>query len=112
MIGTDPYATAPVDTDKFGANWTSLETLASQLRGDRIARGTNVVRRIQISLKSQLHLKTVLPRRLSSDGPTNLRRNRPAHRMRLKAKVGAWFVVLQHGPRAAVSSAAHSVVVG
>ena len=43
MIGTDPYATAPVDTDKFGANWTSLETLASQLRGDRIARGTNVV---------------------------------------------------------------------
>jgi len=43
VIEADPYATAPVDTDKFGANWTGLETLASQLRGDRTARGTNVV---------------------------------------------------------------------
>ena len=43
VIETDPYATAPVDTDKFGANWTALETLAGQLRGDRTTRGTNVV---------------------------------------------------------------------
>jgi hypothetical protein len=41
VIETDPYATA--DTDKFGANWTGLETLAGQLRGDRTARGTSVV---------------------------------------------------------------------
>ena len=38
VIETDPYATGPVDTDKFGANWTDLETLASQLRGDCTAR--------------------------------------------------------------------------
>jgi hypothetical protein len=43
VIDTDPYATAPVDTDQFGANWIGLETLASQLRGHRTARGTNVV---------------------------------------------------------------------
>jgi hypothetical protein len=43
VIQTDPYATAPVDTDKFGANWTGLEALARQLRGDRTERGTNVV---------------------------------------------------------------------
>jgi hypothetical protein len=34
VIEPDPYATAPVDTDKFGASWTGLEALASQLRGD------------------------------------------------------------------------------
>ena len=34
MIEPDPYATAPVDPDKFGASWTGLEALASQLRGD------------------------------------------------------------------------------
>ena len=39
VIEADPYATAPVDTDKFGANWTGLEALASQLRGDCTARG-------------------------------------------------------------------------
>ena len=38
VIETDPYATGPVDTDTFGANWTDLETLASQLRGDCTAR--------------------------------------------------------------------------
>jgi hypothetical protein len=47
VIEADPYATAPVDTNKFGANWTGLEALASQLRGDRtarrISRRTNVV---------------------------------------------------------------------
>ena len=56
VIEADPYATAPVDTDKFGANWTGLETLASQVRGDRTARGTNVVE-LEKSLKSQLYLK-------------------------------------------------------
>jgi anaerobic glycerol-3-phosphate dehydrogenase len=34
VIEPDPYATAPVDTDKFGASWRGLEALASQLRGD------------------------------------------------------------------------------
>jgi hypothetical protein len=47
VIQADPYANAPVDTDKFGANWSGLEVLASQLRGDCRARGisrpTNVV---------------------------------------------------------------------
>ena len=47
VIKADPYATAPVDTDKFGASWTGLETLASQLRGACTVRGisrpTNVV---------------------------------------------------------------------
>ena len=47
VIEADPYATAPVDTNKFGANWMGLEALASQLRGDCTARGisrpTNVV---------------------------------------------------------------------
>jgi hypothetical protein len=41
VIETDPYATAPVDTDKFGANWTGLETLASRLRDNRTASGTS-----------------------------------------------------------------------
>jgi len=47
VIEADPYATASVDTDKFGANWAGLEALASQLRGDctatGISRPTNVV---------------------------------------------------------------------
>ena len=47
VIEANPYATAPVDTDKFGASWTGLEALASQLRGDcgtrGISRTTNVV---------------------------------------------------------------------
>jgi hypothetical protein len=43
MIEADPYATAAVDTDKFSANWTGLETLASQLGGDGTAKGTDVV---------------------------------------------------------------------
>ena len=28
VIEAAPYATAPVDTDKFGASWTGLEALA------------------------------------------------------------------------------------
>jgi hypothetical protein len=47
VIEPQPYATAPVDTDKFGANWAGLEALASQLRGDctarEISRPTSVV---------------------------------------------------------------------
>ena len=47
VIEADPYATAPVDTDKFGASWSGLEALARQLRGDctagGISRATNVV---------------------------------------------------------------------
>ena len=47
VIEADPYVTAPVDTTKFGASWSGLEALASQLRGDCAARGiskpTNVV---------------------------------------------------------------------
>jgi hypothetical protein len=47
VIEADPYANAPVDTDKFGASWSGLEALASQIRGDYTARGisrpTNVV---------------------------------------------------------------------
>ena len=47
VIEADPYATAPVDTDKFGANWAGLEAFAGQLRGDctarQISRPTNVV---------------------------------------------------------------------
>ena len=39
VIEPDPYATAPVDPDKFGASWTGLEALASQLRGDWHAKG-------------------------------------------------------------------------
>jgi hypothetical protein len=34
VIEADPYASTPVDTDKFGASWEGLEALASQLRGD------------------------------------------------------------------------------
>jgi hypothetical protein len=30
VIKADPYAIAPVDTDKFGANWTGLEAFARQ----------------------------------------------------------------------------------
>jgi hypothetical protein len=47
VIEADPYATAPVDTAKFGASWSGLEALASQLRGDcatrTISKPTNVV---------------------------------------------------------------------
>jgi len=34
VIKPDPYAIAPVDTDKFGASWPGLEALARQVRGD------------------------------------------------------------------------------
>jgi hypothetical protein len=43
VVEADPYATAPVDTDKFGANWTGLEALATQLRGDCTAGGISRV---------------------------------------------------------------------
>ena len=45
VIEADPYATAPVDKDKFGANWTGLNALASRLQGDcsAISKPANVV---------------------------------------------------------------------
>jgi hypothetical protein len=47
VIEAVSYATAPVETDKFGASWTGLEALASKLRGDcragGISRPANVV---------------------------------------------------------------------
>jgi hypothetical protein len=39
VIEADPYATGPIDTEKFGANWKGLETVASQLRGNCTAKG-------------------------------------------------------------------------
>jgi hypothetical protein len=60
VIQTDPYATAPVDTDKFGANWTGLEAFARQLRGESSTRGTTVVVQFKKTLKSQFHLKAEL----------------------------------------------------
>ena len=61
VIEPDPYAAAPVDTDKFGADWMGLEALAS--RGARRPHGTRNFDAgergccVQKSLKSQLHLK-------------------------------------------------------
>ncbi len=52
VIEADPYATAPVDTEKFGANWTGLEALASQLRGDCTARGISMVANVVSNSKS------------------------------------------------------------
>ena len=61
VIEPDPYAAAPVDTDKFGADWMGLEALASRVRGDRTAQGIVDAGergcRVQKSLKSQLHLE-------------------------------------------------------
>ena len=61
VIQADPYATAPVDTNKFGAYWTGLEALASQLRGDCTAERNFETQkrgcRIQKSPKSLPHLK-------------------------------------------------------
>jgi hypothetical protein len=51
VIKPDPYAIAPVDTDKFGAHWTGLEALASQLRGDRTARGISMLQRRACSVR-------------------------------------------------------------
>ena len=53
VIEADPYATAPVDTDKFGANWTGLEALASQLRGDCTARGISRTINVVVEFKNR-----------------------------------------------------------
>ena len=54
MIQANPYATAPVDTDKFGANWTGLEALASRLRGDCTPRGISRPANVVIEFKNRL----------------------------------------------------------
>jgi hypothetical protein len=51
VIEADPYATAPVDTDKFGASWTGLEALASQLRGDCATRGISKPANVVVEFK-------------------------------------------------------------
>ena len=51
VIEADPYATAPVDTVKFGANWTGLEAFARQLRGDCTARGISMVANVVVEFK-------------------------------------------------------------
>jgi hypothetical protein len=53
VIEANPYATAPVDTDKFGANWTGLEALASQLRGDCTARGISTPANVVVEFKNR-----------------------------------------------------------
>jgi hypothetical protein len=55
VIETDPYATAPVDTDKFSANWSGLEALASQLRGDRTARKISMTANVVVEFKNRLN---------------------------------------------------------
>jgi hypothetical protein len=53
VIEPDPYATAPVDTDKFGASWTGLEALASQLRGDCAARTISKPTSVVVEFKNR-----------------------------------------------------------
>ena len=53
VIEADPYAAAPIDTDKFGANWSGLKALASQLRGDRTARGISMQANVVVEFKSR-----------------------------------------------------------
>ena len=53
VIEADPYATAPVDTDKFGASWTGLEALASHLRGDCTARGISKATNVVVEFKNR-----------------------------------------------------------
>jgi hypothetical protein len=53
VIEADPYANAPVDTDMFGANWASLEALASQLRGDCTARKISAPANVVVEFKNR-----------------------------------------------------------
>ena len=55
VIEADPYAAAPVDTDKFGANWTGLEALASRLRGDCTTRGISRPTNVVVEFKNRLN---------------------------------------------------------
>jgi hypothetical protein len=52
-IEANPYATAPVDADKFGANWAGLEPLASRLRGDCSARGISRPNNVVVEFKNR-----------------------------------------------------------
>ena len=58
VIEADPYATAPVDTDKFGASWARLRSArqpaARRLHGKRNFETHKRGCRIQKSPKSQL----------------------------------------------------------
>ena len=53
VIEADPYATGPVDTDKFGASWAGLEALASELRGDCTARGISRPTSVVVEFKNR-----------------------------------------------------------
>ena len=52
-IEPDPYAAAPVDTDKFGADWMGLEALASRVRGDRTAQGISTPANVVVAFKNR-----------------------------------------------------------
>jgi hypothetical protein len=52
VIEPNPYATAPVDTDKFGASWAGLQALASKLRSDRAPRGISRPSSVIVELKN------------------------------------------------------------
>ena len=59
VIEADPYATAPVDTAKFGASWAGLEALASSCEATHGKNNFETHKRgcgIQKSLKSRLDL--------------------------------------------------------
>jgi hypothetical protein len=53
VIVADPYATAPVDTDKFGASWKGLDALASQVRGDCTATITSIPTNVVVGFKDR-----------------------------------------------------------
>ncbi len=53
VIEADPYAVAPVDTDKFGANWTGLEALASRLRGDCTEHGISMPANVVVAFNNR-----------------------------------------------------------
>jgi hypothetical protein len=62
VIEADPYATGPVDIDKFGASWTGLEALASQLRGDCTAGGASKSINLVVALKNRRTQQTAAPK--------------------------------------------------
>jgi hypothetical protein len=55
VIEADPYATAPVDMVRFGANWTGLEALACQLRGGCTVRGISTPTNVVVEFKNRLN---------------------------------------------------------
>jgi hypothetical protein len=52
VIEADPYATGPVDADKFGASWRGLEALASQLRSECTAVGASKSTNVVVAFKN------------------------------------------------------------